>query len=138
MKGYRKLLIAVNGSNDVLKYGIKLAKDEGCWVTILKIIPPYDGDLHLTGIKNVADIINSNIKIFFNEVKDIAESERALVKIKVQEGDIEEKILEAAVEENVDLIILQAEKPNPIKKLFGKDLITKIINQAPCPVLVVR
>ncbi|MGC8795506.1 universal stress protein [Thermodesulfovibrio sp.] len=138
MKGYRKLLIAVNGSNDVLKYEIKLAKDEGCWVTILKIIPPYDGDLHLTGIKNVADIINSNIKIFFNEVKDIAESERALVKIKVQEGDIEEKILEAAVEENVDLIILQAEKPNPIKKLFGKDLITKIINQAPCPVLVVR
>ncbi|MGB9709949.1 MAG: universal stress protein [Thermodesulfovibrio sp.] len=138
MKGYRKLLIAVNGSNDVLKYGIKLAKDEGCWVTILKIIPPYDGDLHLTGIKNVADIINSNIKIFFNEVKDIAESERALVKIKVQEGDIEEKILEAAVEENVDLIILQAEKTNPIKKLFGKDLITKIINQAPCPVLVVR
>ncbi|WP_353684993.1 universal stress protein [Thermodesulfovibrio sp. 3907-1M] len=138
MKGYRKLLIAVNGSNDVLKYGIKLAKDEGCWVTILKIIPPYDGDLHLTGIKNVSDVINSNVKIFFNEVKDVAESERALVKIKVQEGDIEEKILEAAVEENVDLIILQAEKTNPIKKFFGKDLISKIINQAPCPVLVVR
>ncbi|GAB5046171.1 universal stress protein [Thermodesulfovibrio sp. TK110] len=138
MKGYRKLLIAVNGSNDILKYGIKLAKDEGCWVTVLKIIPPYDGDLHLTGIKNIADVINNNVTIFVNEVKNIAESERALVKIKVQEGDIEEKILKAAVEENVDLIIIQAEKTSPIKKLFRKNLIAKIINQAPCPVLVVR
>ncbi len=94
--------------------------------------------MHLTGIKNIADVINNNVTIFVNEVKNIAESERALVKIKVQEGDIEEKILKAAVEENVDLIIIQGEKTSPIKKLFCKNLIAKIINQALCPVLVVR
>jgi hypothetical protein len=42
MKGYRKVLIAVNGSLDVLKQGIKLAQDEKTWVTVLKVVPPYE------------------------------------------------------------------------------------------------
>lgn len=43
MKGYRKILIAVNGSKDVLLKGLKLAGDEKCWVTVVKVLPPYEG-----------------------------------------------------------------------------------------------
>ncbi|GAB4544611.1 MAG: hypothetical protein Fur0020_13900 [Thermodesulfovibrionia bacterium] len=46
MKGYRKVLIAVNGSIDVLKSGLKVARDEGCWVTVVKVIPSNEGELN--------------------------------------------------------------------------------------------
>ncbi|MBI4690885.1 MAG: hypothetical protein HY754_11580, partial [Nitrospirae bacterium] len=59
MKGYRKILIAVNGSKEVLRQGLKLAYDEECWVTVIKVIPPYEGDLNLTGIKNIGDVLTS-------------------------------------------------------------------------------
>ncbi|MFN3406557.1 MAG: hypothetical protein ACK40E_02365, partial [Caldimicrobium sp.] len=78
MKGYRKILIAVNGSLDVLKTGLKVAQDEGCWVTALKVIPPYEGDLNLTGIKNIEDVLFSGADFTIREIKDIARSEGVL------------------------------------------------------------
>ena len=67
MKGYRKVLIAVNGSKEVLRQGLKLAGDEECWVTVVKVIPPYEGDLNLVGIKNIEDVLSSRGKKKFRK-----------------------------------------------------------------------
>ena len=39
MKGYRKVLIALNGHKEVLEQGIKLAQDEKTWITVVKVRP---------------------------------------------------------------------------------------------------
>jgi nucleotide-binding universal stress UspA family protein len=137
MKGYRKILIAVNSSKDVLKEGLQLAYDEKCWVTVVKVIPPYEGDLHLTGIKNIEDALNSGVSGAVFEIKDIAKSEGALIKTRVEECEVDKKIVEVAEEENCDVIIMGGNKTNWFKRLFGKNVIEKVINHAPCPVLVV-
>ena len=138
MKGYRKVLIAVNGSKNVLVQGLKLANDEKCWITVIKVIPPYEGDLNLTGIKNIEDVLDSGGGKAVSELKDLAESEGRYIKARLEEGDIHKKIVEVAEEENCDLIIMGAKKRNGIKKLFGDNVIEKVINQAPCPVFVVN
>lgn len=137
MKGYRKILIAVNGSKEVLVKGLQLASDEKCWVTVVKVIPPYEGDLNLTGIKNIADILDSGGEKVVSELKDLAESEGALIKTRLEEGDVHKKIVEVAKEERCDVIIMGAKKRNWIRKLFGDNVVEKVISQAPCPVLVV-
>lgn len=151
MKGYRKILIAVNGSKDVLKEGLQLAHDEKCWVTVVKVIPPYDGDLDLVGIKNIEDVLCSDGSQAVSVMKDIAKKESALVKIRLEEGEIDKKIVEVAEEERCDLIIMGAQKTgsskssrllgvemlNRIRKFFGDNVVEKVIDQAPCPVLVV-
>ncbi len=138
MKGYRKVLIAVNGSKNVLVQGLQLANDEKCWITVIKVIPPYEGDLNLTGIKNIEDVLDSRGEKAVSELKDLAESEGRYIKARLEEGDIHKKIVEVAEEENCDLIIMGAKKRNGIKKLFGNNVIEKVINQAPCPVFVVN
>ncbi len=138
MKGYRKVLIAVNGSKNVLVQGLQLANDEKCWITVIKVIPPYEGDLNLTGIKNIEDVLDSRGEKAVSELKDLAESEGRYIKARLEEGDIHKKIVEVAKEENCDLIIMGAKKRNGIKKLFGNNVIEKVINQAPCPVFVVN
>jgi nucleotide-binding universal stress UspA family protein len=136
MKGYRKILIAVNGSKEVLLKGLQLASDEKCWVTVVKVIPPYEGDLNLTGIKNIEDVLGSGGGKAVSELKDLAESEGALIKTRLEEGDVYKKILEVAEEERCDVIIMGAQKRNWIRKLFGDNVVEKVINQAPCPVFV--
>ncbi len=138
MKGYRKILIAMNSSKKVLMQGLRLAQDERCWVTVVKVIPPYDGDLHLTSIRNIGDVLDSGAKTEVASINETAVAERALIKTRIEEGEIHEKILEVAEDENCDLIIMGRNRTNWFRKLFGKNVIEKVIRTAPCPVLVVE
>lgn len=138
MKGYRKILIAVNGSKNVLTEGLKLACDEKCWVTVVKVIPQYEGDLNLTAIKNIEDVLDSGGEKAVAELKDLAESEGALIKTRLEEGSVDKKIVEVAEEERCDIIIMGARrKRNWLRKIFGDNVVEKVVNAAPCPVLVV-
>jgi nucleotide-binding universal stress UspA family protein len=136
MKGYRKILIAVDGSMETLKQGLRLASDEKCWVTVIKVVPPYEGDLNLTGIKSISDVLGSNGSQAVSEIEGAARAEGALVKVRLEEGDIPRKIAEVAEEERCDLIVMGAGKRRGLRRFFGGDLWRKVIEAAPCPVLV--
>ncbi|MEW6117312.1 MAG: universal stress protein [Nitrospirota bacterium] len=138
MKGCRKVLIAVNGSKEVLVEGLKIAQDEKCWVTVVKVVPPHEGDLDLTGVRNIGAVLDSGGSKAVSEIKDMAEAERALIKARLEEGEVHKKILEVAEEERCDLIIMGARQMKKgLRRLFGDNAVEKVISQAPCPVLVV-
>ncbi len=139
MKGCRKLLIAVNGSLEVLKQGIKLSDDEKTWITVLKVIPPFEGDLNLTGVKNIGDVLDGGGQLMAAEVRGVAESERTPIKTRIEQGEVHRKIVEVAKEERCDLIVLGAKKKRGVLgRLLGDRVIEKVIDRAPCPVFVVE
>ncbi len=137
MKGIRKILVTVNGSLDTVREGIKLAEDEKTWLTVLKVLPPYEGDLNLTGVKNIRDVINAGDKTMHESIKKLAEEERTLIKTRLETGKIDQKIVEVAKEERCDLIIMGGQKVGFLKRLLGLNIVEKVISQAPCPVFVV-
>lgn len=138
MRGFRKVLIAVNGSKEVLRQGINLAKDEKTWITVVKVVQPYDGDLDLTGIKNIEDVLDDSGSKAVVEIQRIADAEGALVKTRLETGDVPQRIVEVAAEEKCDLIIMGSKKKKGIlSRLFGDHVVEKVINSAPCPVYVV-
>jgi len=138
MKGYRKVLIAVNGSKEVLKQGIKLAQDEKTWITVLKVIQPYEGDLDLTGIKNLNDVLDDGGSKAIADISKITEAEGALVKTRLEQGCVPDMIVEVAAEEKCDLIIMGSKKKKSIlSRLFGDHVVEKVIDRATCPVFVV-
>jgi len=137
MKGIRKILVAVNGSLDSVREGIRLAEEEKTWLTVLKVLPPYEGDLNLTGVKNIRDVINADGKTLQDSLKKLAEEERTLIKTRLETGKIDQKIVEVAKEERCDLIIMGGQKVGFLKRLLGLNIVEKVISQAPCPVFVV-
>ncbi len=138
MKGFRKVLIAVNGSKKVLEQGINLAKDEKTWITVVKVVQPYDGDLDLTGIKNIEDVLDDGGAKTTAEIQEIADAEGAMVKTRIEEGDVPQRIVEVAAEERCDLIIMGSKKKKGImSRLFGDHVVEKVIDRASCPVYVV-
>ncbi len=83
MKGYRKVLIAVNGSMDVLVEGLKFLSDESCRVTVVKVVPPNEGDLDLTGIRNIDDVLDGGGSKAVSEIRKVARSEGVFVKTRL-------------------------------------------------------
>lgn len=128
----------MNGSKEVLRQGLRLAHDERCWVTVVKVMPPYEGDLELVGIRNIEALLDSNEGITVAELKDLAREERAMIRTRIEEGDIPRKIVEVAGEERCDIIIMGAERRKGLRRFFGGGVVSRVINQAPCPVLVVE
>jgi len=138
MKGYRKVLIALNGNKEVLQQGIKMAQDEKTWVTVVKVVQPYDGGLDLTGIKNLDDVLDDGTAAAISDIRKMANAEGALVKTRFEQGDVPQRIVEVAQEEKCDLIIMGSKKKKGIlSKLFGDHVVEKVIDRAPCPVFVV-
>jgi nucleotide-binding universal stress UspA family protein len=139
MKGYRKILIALNGHKEVLNQGVKLAKDEKTWITVVKVVQPWDGDLNLTGIKNLNDVLDDGGDKAISEIRATASAEGALVKTRLEQGDVSQRIVAVAAEEKCDLIIMGSKKKKGIlSRLFGDHITEKVIGYAPCPVLVVK
>ena len=138
MRGFRKVLIALNGSREVLQKGIQLAQDEKAWVTVVKVVQPFDGNIDLTGIKNLDDILDDGGARALTDVREMAAAEGALIKTRLEEGDVPQRILEVAEEERCDLIIMGSRKRKGIlSRLFGDHVVEKVIRQASCPVFVV-
>lgn len=138
MKGYRKVLIALNGSTEVLRQGIMLAQDEKSWVTVVKVVQPFDGELNLTGIKNLNDVLDDGGAAAVREINKTAKAEGALVKTRLEQGDVPQRIVEVAAEEKCDLIIMGSKKKKGIlSRFFGDHVVEKVIDLAPCPVFVV-
>ncbi|MBF0458273.1 MAG: universal stress protein [Nitrospirae bacterium] len=138
MKGYRKLLIAVGSSKEVIKQGLELAAKEKSWVTILKVLPGYDGDINLTGIKNIEGALSSDSDKIRSEIEKFSANKLSPVKTRLEYGRPHEKILETAEEERCDLIVMGVHKTNRIKKMLQGNTVEKVIDNAPCPVLLVR
>jgi nucleotide-binding universal stress UspA family protein len=138
MKGYRKVLIAMNGSVDVVNEGIKMAQDEKTWVTVLKVIPENEGDLNLTGIKNLEDVLDSGARTALAGARSAADAAGAMIRTRLEEGAPAETIVAVAAEERCDVIILGAKKQTGwLGRLFGDHVIENVIRTASCPVFVV-
>lgn len=129
----------MNGHKEVLKQGIRMAKDEKTWITVVKVLRPFDGDLDLTGIKNLSDVLDDGGAKAVSEINEMARTEGALIKTRLEHGDVSQRIAEVAAEEQCDLIIMGSIKKKGIfSKLFGDHIVEKVINLAPCPVFVVN
>ena len=84
MRGFRRILVALDGSKNVLAPGLQLAGDEGCWTTVLKVVPSNEGDLDLTGIKDIDAVLTGQERQMRAELRQAAEAARVLVKSRVE------------------------------------------------------
>jgi nucleotide-binding universal stress UspA family protein len=136
MRGFRRILVALDGSKDALAPGLQLAGDEGCWTTVLKVLPANEGDLELTGIKDIDGVLGGGERQALGEVRRAADEARVLVKSRVEEGGIPERIVAVAAEERCDLIVIGRERLPWYRRLLGASIAERVARSAQCPVLV--
>ncbi len=140
MGKYKKILIAIDGSASslhALRESLKLATDEKCWVTVVSVVPRYEGDLGAVWVNNVKDSFGQPCEMAISEAKKIAEEERVLIKTVCEEGEIYERIVDLADGENCDLIVMGRKGRSEVEKALIGSVTARVIGHTQRDVLVV-
>ncbi len=140
MGRYRKILVTVDGSDSskhALRESFKLATDEKCWITVVSVIPQYEGDLGATWISNVKEAMKKPCQIALSEAENMAKKERVLIKTVCEEGKIYERIVDLADAENSDLIVMGRKGMAGLQRTLVGSVTARVIGYSQRDVLVV-
>lgn len=140
MPKYKKILVAFDGSEssqNALRQAIRLARTEKCWVKVVSVVPSYEGDIYLTGVKDIEAAIKGPAEKLLAEAREIASAEGVSVITNVQQGEAYERIVDVAESENCDLIVMGRKGHSSIEKAFIGCVTERVIGHTHSDVLVV-
>jgi nucleotide-binding universal stress UspA family protein len=140
MGKYRKILVAVDGSEsskNALHQAFKLANEEKCWITVTSVVPPYEGEIEILGVKDIRAALRKPCDDALAEVEKTAKTERMLVKTVCEEGEVYERIVDLADAENCDVIIMGRRGQRRIERSLIGSVTARVIGHTQRDVLVV-
>ena len=140
MARYRKILVAIDGSDSgfhALRESFKLAIDEKSWITVVSVVPPFEGDLELVGVRDIKTALRQPCEKALSAAVNIAQAERALIKTVCEEGEIYGRIVDLAEAENCDLIIMGRKGTRHLEKTLVGNVTARVIGHSQRDVLVV-
>ncbi len=139
MGRYRKLLVAVDGSEssmNALRESFKLALNEKSWITVTSVAPPFEGDLEFVGTKNILESLRRPCEAALAEAQKMAQADGALIKTVCEEGPPHERIVDLAVAENADLIIMGRKGRTGFERALVGSVTARVIGHSERDVLV--
>ena len=140
MGRYRKILVAVDGSPSgfhALRESFKLASDEKSWITVIAVTPSVEGDLELVGVRDIKAAMKHPYEKALEVAREIANTERALIKTVMEEGEPYERIVDLADAENCDLIIMGRKGTRHLDRTLMGSVTARVIGHSRRDVLVV-
>ncbi len=141
MPRYRKILVAYDGSpssDNALRQAFRLADDEKSWITVLTVVPAYEGDLNLIGIKDVHEQLRRPGEKILARASALAEQEKYGIKPILEEGVPDEKIIQTADSyECCGLIVMGRKGTSGIEKMLVGNTTARVIGSSTKDVLIV-
>jgi nucleotide-binding universal stress UspA family protein len=140
MGKYRKILVAVDSSEsskNALHQAFKLANEEKCWITVTSVVPPYEGEIEILGVKDIRAALRKPCEDALAEVQNIARTERMLVKTVCEEGEVYERIVDLADAENCDVIVMGRRGLRRVERTLIGSVTARVIGHTQRDVLVV-
>jgi nucleotide-binding universal stress UspA family protein len=140
-----KILVAIDGSKDAaegVRMALSLAQAQGAEVTLLAVIPVYpDIDLEITARArhSLEDKLSSQAEQALARAKGLFQEKGLVAKaLVISAGAIADEIVKMAEEEKMNLIVIGGRGLGATGRFSLGGTALKIINQAPCSVLVAR
>ncbi|MGE5172555.1 MAG: universal stress protein [Betaproteobacteria bacterium] len=140
MGKYKKILVAIDGSDssrNALLQAFRLAVDEKCWITVASVVPPYEGEIEILGVKDIKAALRKPCDDALREAQRLAEKERALIKTVCEEGEVHERIVDLAEAENCDVIVMGRRGMRPVERALVGSVTARVIGHTQRDVLVV-
>ncbi|NWF99060.1 MAG: universal stress protein [Nitrospirae bacterium] len=140
MNIYRKILIAIDGSKTsmhALKEFVNFSKSYNPDITIISVIPPYDGDLNALWVDNIDSSIKRQCDTALSDALKIAKDADVSVSAVCEEGEIHERIVDFADSGNYDLIVMGKKGMSLIEKAFVGSVTSRVIGYSRQDVLVI-
>jgi nucleotide-binding universal stress UspA family protein len=140
MSIYKKVLIAIDGSETsmyALREYIRFSKAENPSISVVSVIPTYEGDLAATWTNNIVASIKKQCDASLSEAIKIAKEEGITIQALCEEGTIHEKIVDLADMENYDLIVMGKKGLSLIERAFVGSVTERVIGYSRQDILVI-
>ncbi len=140
MGRYKRILVAFDGSDsssNALRQAIKLARLEKSWVKVVSVVPSYEGELELLGVRDVETAIRGPAEKLLSEAKAIAGGEGVSVITNLEKGEAYERIVDVAESEKCELIVMGRKGHGRIEKALIGCVTERVIGHTMKDVLVV-
>jgi nucleotide-binding universal stress UspA family protein len=137
---YRKVLIAIDGSKTsmhALREFIRFSKTEKLSITVVSIIPLYEGDLAATWTNNMITSMKKQCDISLTDALKIARDEGVTIEAVCEEGEIYERIVDLADMENYDLVVMGKKGMSLVERAFVGSVTARVIGYSRQDVLVI-
>jgi len=137
MGRYKRLLVAVDGSEPslhALEQAFGLTDQQ---IIVASVVPPYTGDLRFVGVKNIGALLRAPCDQALAATREIAKARQVSIKIVCDAGEPHEKLVEIAQAEDCDLIVLGVRGWDEIEHLLMGSVAARVIGYSPKDVLVV-
>jgi nucleotide-binding universal stress UspA family protein len=137
---YRKILVAFDGSDggeNALLQAFRLASDEKCWITVTTAVPEYSGDVDLTAVGDIHNVLRRPGKALLAKAASLAKREGALIKTVLEEGETHVRLVELAEAENCGVIVMGRSGMSTVQRAFIGSVTARVIGHSRRDVLVV-
>jgi nucleotide-binding universal stress UspA family protein len=136
--GYSKILVAFDGSEssrNALRQAIE--KFEQSWIKVLAVVPVYEGDLELVGVSNLKGVLNNPTDNLLETAREIAGPEEGRIITNVEQGEVYEKIVDVATDEDCNLIVMGRRGLHRLENMLVGSVTARVIANSVTDVLVV-
>jgi nucleotide-binding universal stress UspA family protein len=137
---WRKILVAFDGSaagENALLQAFRLASDERCWITVTTVVPQYSGDVDLTAVKDIHDVLKRPGEALLARAASLAKSEGALIKTVLEEGETHQRLVDLAEAENCGIIVMGRSGMSTVERALIGSVTARVIGHSRRDVLVV-
>lgn len=148
----KKILVPIDGSAssiEAAKQALAFAKAFDSEVTFLSVVEvkseiPHNivgygmVDQYYTMSESMLKMRTEYATSMLNSIVETLDCAGVQTEQKIVVGDVNAKIIEAAAEGHYDLIIMGHRGLNPIQRFFIGSVAKRVLEHAPCSVLIVR
>ncbi len=138
---FNRILVAVDGSEsslNALRQTFPLARAEGSTIRVVAVVPPYEGELRLVGVRqNVAEMMSEPYVNALKDALELAEAAGVRVEANLEHGEPHEIIVELAEAQQCDLIVVGVRGCNPADQVLLGSMTARVIGYSHTDILVV-
>jgi nucleotide-binding universal stress UspA family protein len=142
---YKKILVPIDGSESSLKalrHALALARTHSSNITVLSVIEelklPFGAEYMLWANESHNELIRSTLESLNRETKKIMEQEPDLdVDAEIREGVPAKVIVQTALDENYDLIVIGKRGMGVLEELVMGNIARKVVDLSKVPVTII-
>lgn len=142
---YKKILVGVDFSDASLRAArraAELAKNSGAELTLITVIPPptaFLGELMTPEIIDTTPLLESSRKRLGELAEELKKETRVEhVTVEVVVGEPSDTIIDFAVQEGYDLIVLGKRRLSGLERFILGSITKKIVEKSPIDVLIIK
>lgn len=137
----RTILVPVDGSEysrHACAYGAEMAKIYGAEILLVTVHPAVPLNLGEPNFQHMTDHLLAEAEEIVKPLEAVLRESGAKFRTRIVGGDVAETLNDVAIAEKADLIVIGTRGKSDLEGLVLGSVTHKLLQTAPCPVLVLR